>query len=75
MSNDEVLKDRRVRFAIMKGEYTRAISLFLQVKFPGRPLDELAKLPNDDIGNAQVCIDNAFTEKWQREKELAQEMR
>jgi len=28
MTNEEILKDRRIRFAVMKGEYSRAISLF-----------------------------------------------
>jgi len=74
-SNDEVLKDRRVRFAIQKGEYSRAISLFLQIKFPGKALEELARLPNDAIRGAQVAVDNAFHEKWTREKEMAKEMR
>jgi hypothetical protein len=75
IDSSEVMKDRRIRFAIQKGEYSRAISLFLQIKFPGKTLDELAKLPKDDISNAQVCIDNAFFENHQREKELAKEMR
>jgi len=75
MTNEEIMQDRRIRYLVMKGEYSRAINQFLQLKFPGKTLGELAKLSNDDISNAQVCIDNAFHAKWQREKELAKEMR
>lgn len=73
MTNYEVINDSRFRLAVHKGEYTRAISLFLRIKFPETA--DLSTLPKDEIQEAQIWVDNAFFYQKQREKELAKEMR
>jgi hypothetical protein len=75
ITSSEVMDDRRIRLAVMKGEYTRSISLFLRIKHPCKTLDEIARLPNELLLEAQRCIDNAFLDKWRREKEMTKEMR
>jgi hypothetical protein len=73
MTNQEIISDKRFKLAIQKGEYTRAISLFLRLKFPN--VEHLEKLPKDEISTAQVFVDNAFHEKHMREKSMDKEMR
>lgn len=73
MSPEDILKDRRFRFAVQKGEYTRALSIYLRLRFPHRA--NLEDLPREKISRAQVYVDDAFHKKWTREAELAKEAR
>lgn len=73
MTNEEILHDSRFRIAVQMDEYTRAISIFLRLKYHYVP--DLSMISRDVMRSAQIYVDNAFLEKWQREKELAQEMR
>jgi hypothetical protein len=75
MTNETIVKDKRVKFAVQNGQYTRAISLFLQIQNPEMPLADIASLPAETLRNAQIAIDNAFLEKWIREEARAKEMR
>jgi hypothetical protein len=72
MKNSEILRDKRFVIAVQRGEHTRAVSVFLKIKFPGV---DISTLPRSELINASLCRDNAFAERWSREKELAQEMR
>jgi len=69
MTNEEIVKEKRFRFAVQKGEYSRAITLFLQIKYPGMSFADLERLPYSEIKNAQVCVDNAFIARWNQKKE------
>lgn len=73
MTDGDIVKDSRFRFAVHKGEYSRAIVIFLHIKFPG--VSQIEIIPEAEKIIAEKCVDKCFFEKWELEKELAKEMR
>jgi hypothetical protein len=73
METSEITKDARFRRAVLAGEYTRAISVFLRLQYPAT--EDLSTLPRDVIQGAQVAVDNAFFDREKARKEMEKEMR
>ena len=73
MTPTEITRDPRFRRAVLAGEYTRAISVYLRIQYPA--VEDLSTLPREVIRGAQVAVDNAFFERASVEKALEEEMR
>jgi hypothetical protein len=73
VTDSEIMSDRRFKEAIRLGESTRAIAVFLKIKFPGTEYPE--SLPKEERENALDCVIDALMEKNAISEELAKEMR
>lgn len=73
MTPAEIIQAPRFRRAVLAGEYTRAISIYLRIQYPA--VEDLSTLPRDVIQGAQVAVDNAFFDRDKTRKELEEEMR
>lgn len=73
LTNAEIMKTGRFRRAVLSGEYTRSISVFLRIKYP--EIEDLSSLPRYEQENAKECVDLAFFVQKETVKELEEEMR
>lgn len=73
MTTAEITQDARFRRAVLAGEYTRSISVFLRLQYPD--IADLSTLPRDVIHGAQAAVDNAFFDREKVRKEMEKEMR
>lgn len=72
MTAAEIPRDPRFRRAVLAGEYTRAISVYLRLQYPS--VEDLSTLPREVRQGAQVAVDNAFFERDATRKEMEREM-
>lgn len=65
--------DPRFRRAVLAGEYTRAISVYLRIQYPA--VEDLSTLPREIRQTAVDAVNEAFFERASVEKALEEEMR
>ena len=71
-TNDEIITDTRFRRAILLGEYTRAVCLFLRIRFPG--VEHIESLPKEERLNAKECVIGEIIKRQQIAEEMGREM-
>ena len=71
MAQNEITRDPRFRRAVLAGEYTRAVSVYLRIQYPS--VEDLSTLPREVRQAAAEAVDNAFFAKDAERKELEKE--
>ena len=73
VTDTEILHDHRFRVAIQREECTRAVAIFLRLKFPS--VEHLESLPKEERNEAIDYVVTATLEKQELDKEIEKEMR